>query len=117
MALFGKKQDSKTNPDTGVKGVHTKEDLSWVLISPRITEKATDVSAVRAYVFNVSTRANKHQIAHAVRQLYKVTPAKVRVVPVQGKVVRSARTGIYGKTSRGKKAYVYLKEGDNISSL
>ena len=116
MALFGNKKK------TGKKAVATatvvgggKSDLSWVLIKPRITEKSTDVGMVRAYVFNVSERANKREIAQAFAQVYKVFPAKVRVTAIRSKTVRNAKTGKSGVKSGGKKAYIYLKEGDSIN--
>lgn len=93
------------------------QDLSHILLHPRITEKATDQSVYNAYVFDVAVSANKKQIAAAVQRLYKVTPTKVRVVNVPTKRVRHARTGIVGKTAASKKAYVYLKKGETISVM
>lgn len=114
MSLFSKKQKTETKPTTPSVG-GGKADLSWVLIKPRITEKSTDVSQVRAYVFNVATDANKREIAQAFAQVYKVFPAKVRVTAIQSKAVRNARTGKSGVKSGGKKAYIYLKVGDSIN--
>jgi len=114
MALFGKKKaETKASADAAV--VRGKADLSWVLIRPRITEKATDMSTVRAYVFNVNPNANKCEIAQAVTQIYKVIPLRVRITPIRSKAIRNARTGKPGVKPGGKKAYVYLKEGDTIN--
>lgn len=88
--------------------------LSWVLISPRVTEKASGfTTGAPVYAFNVSLRANKIQIAQAVEALYKVRPTQVRIVSLPSKATRSRR-GVSGRTSRGKKAYVFLKKGDTI---
>jgi len=115
MALFGKKKaETKAAAPAAVSG-GGKSDLSWVLIKPRITEKATDMSAVHAYVFNVNPSANKREIAQAVAQMYKVTPSRVRVTSIKSKSVRNARTGKPGVKPGGKKAYVYLKEGESIN--
>ncbi len=86
--------------------------LADVLIRPRITEKGTIVSAHRAYAFNVAEWANKHEIAAAVRAAYKVTPTKVTVarIPRKSRFVR----GKWGVKVGGKKAYVFLKEGEKI---
>ncbi|MEK7627870.1 MAG: 50S ribosomal protein L23 [Patescibacteria group bacterium] len=117
MALFKTKKTAvgKTEAKPVSAGASGPVDLSWVLKAPRITERATDVMRVRAYVFNVSRKANKRQIAQAVQLVYKVTPVKVRTVPLRSKVRKNARTGIVGHTAVGKKAYVYLKEGDTIT--
>ena len=93
------------------------QDLSWVLLRPRITEKATDMNAARAYVFDVAPSANKTQIKAAVRAVYKVTPVKVRVVSVKAKRIQNARTGVAGTKPGGKKAYVYLKAGEAINIM
>lgn len=116
MALFSKKKNTEVKA-LSAQGPSRAQDFSWVLIKPRITEKSTDVSAVRAYVFNVAPRAGKRQIAQAIKAAYKVTPVKIRVVPVRAKSIQNARTGIKGMKPGGKKAYVYLKEGDTISVI
>lgn len=85
-----------------------------ILISPRITEKGAYMTEKGCYVFNVSTSANKQQIAEAIRATYKVTPRLVRVAPVPSKRVATRGTNRHGNTALGKKAYVYLKSGDTI---
>lgn len=69
------------------------------------------------YVFDIATRANKPQVAAAVRAIYKVEPVSVRIVNNPAKKVRNARTGVWGTTNARKKAYVKLKEGDSISMI
>ena len=120
MSIFKrtkKEVTPKTTVPAGEKKVGTvskASGLSWVLVSPRITEKATGfTTGAPVYAFNVAVRANKTQIAHAVKELYKVTPVRVRVVTLPSKVTRNRR-GQFGKTSSGKKAYVFLKAGDTI---
>ena len=70
---------------------------------------------VGVYTFDVAERATKQDIAAAVRQTYKVTPRKVRIVVVPSKTTRSMKTGRTGVKSGGKKAYVYLKSGETIT--
>ena len=85
-----------------------------VIISPRITEKATDLSTdYNAYAFNVAPHATKNQIKQAVKDMYNVTARKVRVVKHPRTRTRGRR-GERGMTGGGKKAYVYLKDGDSI---
>lgn len=126
MALFSKKtKKAESAKEASVKAVKAPKtpssvggrDFSWVLVKPRITEKATDVALKNTYVFDVSLRANKDDIKRAVAALYKVTPVKVSVAKVVSKSVRNMKTGVHGATVKGKKAYVYLKKGDTISLM
>jgi len=80
--------------------------------NPRITEKASDASEKNIYVFNVATSANKTEIKKAIFSLYKVKPIKVNILPIpHKKVIFKGKKGLKGG---GKKAVVYLKEGDKI---
>ena len=119
MALFGKKTKKEDTVAATPKEAHvataTSADLSHVLVSPRITEKATMASGMGVYVFDVSPKANKQQVLQAVAQYYKVTPRKVRIVSIPAKNVRNMRTGQRGVSEGGKKAYVYLKKGETIT--
>lgn len=89
------------------------EGFSQVLLSPRITEKVTFLSETRnVFTFNVSPDATKHTVADAISRLYKVHPTKVRLatVPLKRVFVR----GKPGVKRGGRKAYVFLKQGDRI---
>jgi large subunit ribosomal protein L23 len=105
MALFKKDSDTK-------KEVVVKEDLSWVIIKPRITEKAAMVSSDNAYVFDVATRANKVQIKRAIIAQYKVAPLKVNVISQKPRKVMRRGRKVHQKGT--KKAVVFLKKGDTI---
>ena len=70
------------------------------------------VQGMNVYSFNVATFANKTEIKKAIFALYKVKPVKVNIVTTPAK-----RVSYRGKTQvkgTGKKALVYLKEGDKI---
>lgn len=87
-----------------------------VLLRPHITEKAAiGADQSRVYVFEVAKEATKKSISASVRDVYKVTPVKVRTTAIFAKqvFVRGKR----GVKSGGKKAYVYLKKGDKIELL
>ncbi|MBI2004855.1 50S ribosomal protein L23 [Patescibacteria group bacterium] len=90
---------------------------SHILLSPRITEKGAYLSEHGAYVFNVSSQANKMEIAQAVKAIYKVVPRKVTVARVPGKNRMTRGTNRTGKSAGGKKAYVYLKAGEKIELI
>lgn len=87
---------------------------SKILLSPRITEKGALMSEKGAYVFNVSMLANKAQIAAAVKEIYKVSPRKVTLARVPAKQTVTRGTNRAGMTAGGKKAYVFLKQGETI---
>jgi ribosomal protein L23 len=97
-----------------MKNVHIKRDT--VLVRPRVTEKAAlsaDKSGV--YVFEVTTDATKKAIIASVRDAYKVTPIKVRMVAIPKK--KTFVRGKKGSKGGGKKAYVYLEKGDKIEII
>lgn len=119
MALFGSKKNTDEKKGDAVSApaaaVSTVQDLAHVLRHARITEKATMHSEQSVYVFDVSERASKRDILAAVKKLYQVTPRKIRVARVPSKTKRSMRTGKTGVKKGGKKAYVYLKQGETIN--
>ena len=88
------------------------------ILRPRITEKATLHSSLEkrpVYTFEVHAKATKASVAKAVKEMYKVTPAAVRMVhlPVK-KVLAKGGVGYKGGV---KKALITLKEGEKIESL
>lgn len=85
-----------------------------VLKLVRLTEKSNKLSAeLGQYTFEVSTKANKNQIAEAVEKTFKVTVTRVNTQNYRGKNKRS-RLGRPSTTSDYKKAIVTLKAGDKI---
>jgi len=85
-----------------------------VLKSVRLTEKANKLSAgYGQYTFEVFASANKHSIAQAVEQTFKVTVRRVNVMNYGGKNKKS-RQGRPSVTSDYKKEIVTLKVGDKI---
>jgi large subunit ribosomal protein L23 len=84
-----------------------------VLLSAVVTEKSTRLSASNQVVFDVAPDATKHAVARAVKDLYGVEPAAVRVVNVQGKFIRYGRTT--GRTKHRRKAIVVVPPGKRIT--
>ena len=89
-----------------------KNNLTSILVRPRITEKATMLGESSVYVFEVDPKATKTEVTKAFKEKYKMSPVKVRTVTIPAKnvFVRGKR----GKKSGYKKAYVYLKKGEKI---
>ena len=83
-----------------------------ILIRPLITEHSTDLMQESKFVFVVDKRANKIQIAQAVKEIFNVTVEAVNTVNVKGKTKRRGRT--IGRTNSYKKAIVKLAEGQTI---
>lgn len=87
-------------------------DARDILIRPLITEHSTDLMAESKFVFVVDKRANKIQIAQAVKEIFNVTVLDVNTMNVKGKTKQRGRT--VGKTASYKKAIVKLKAGETI---
>ena len=83
-----------------------------ILVKPLITEKATNLASENKYVFVVSGRANKIEVAKAIKAVYGVKPLKINIVNVSGKKVRRGK--ISGVRSDWRKAIVTLSKGEAI---
>ncbi len=111
-------QEAKAKP-APAKSVEQKRPKSQsqrayrVLVRPVVTEKASIVAAESKYIFEVSARANKIEIAKAIFELYGIKPVKVNIIKVKGKQVRSGQ--IVGRRKDRKKAIVTLPKGESIN--
>ena len=127
MAIFGKKEESKKSAPKKVASKKAKKvakpvakkdikttsaDLTWVLIKPRITERAAILSEKKVYVFEVADKANKKQIKEAIAIRFGVMPVKINTVVSKPKAV--VRRGRFTTKGGFKKAYVYLNPADTI---
>jgi large subunit ribosomal protein L23 len=83
-----------------------------VIVSPVITEKATNLSEQNKVVFRVKGDATKPQIKEAVEKLFDVKVRSVNTLVTKGKV--KMFRGIRGQRSDVKKAVVTLEEGQAI---
>jgi len=97
----------KDTPTTDVS-----QDLSWVLVGPRVTEKSAMISGDNVITFDVATKANKIQIKKAILEAYKVSPKKVNII--NQKPRKETKRGRKVHKVGAKKAMVYLKKGDTI---
>jgi large subunit ribosomal protein L23 len=88
-----------------------------LVLKPKMSEKAYDVSQSSVYVFAVPKNANKHTVAQAVSSQFDVTVTSVNITNISGKVKQSVRKRgrrASGRDSDIRKAYVTLKSGDSL---
>ena len=83
-----------------------------VILSPIITEKATNASERNQVMFRVAPHATKPQIKEAVEKLFDVKVKSVNTLIRKGKV--RAFRGRRGELSDVKNAVVTLEEGHRI---
>lgn len=115
-----KQKEKKAKHSASVSGAKKKssnqlkiaEDLSWVIINPRITEKSAFITGVRGYTFNVDPRANKAQIKKAIKHIYGVDPVKITTTTRKSRKVIKRGRRVHQVGS--KKAVAFLKKGDKI---
>lgn len=104
-AVAAEKKVVKSASAVGVKDV---------LVRPRITEKAANMTVNHVYTFDIRKDATKKDVVAAVKKLYKVDPIKVTTVNTPAKRVRMRTKRGFGKSAAGRKAYVTLKKGQEI---
>jgi len=78
-----------------------------------ITEKATDLSHLGKYVFDVAPESNSSEIKKAIEQTYNVHVVKVNMVNIKKKTTRWRRL-ISSSKAKNKKAIVTLRSGEKI---
>jgi large subunit ribosomal protein L23 len=83
-----------------------------IVLSPIITEKATNASELNQVIFKVARAATKPQIKEAVEKLFDVKVKSVNTLVRKGKY--KAFRGRLGEQSDFKKAIVTLEEGHRI---
>lgn len=88
--------------------------LMQVLQKPYMSEKATIIAEKNGhFVFQVAPCATKTEIKKAIELLFEVQVESVRVCNVKSKERRFKQT--IGKRNGWKKAYIALKEGQDIN--
>ncbi len=90
--------------------------LFKIILGPHVSEKSTMMAEnTRQVVLKVSIDASKPQIRRAVEKLFSVEVESVRVLRQKGKQKNFGR--IPGRRKDWKKAYVKLKEGQDLDFL
>ncbi|ATG75469.1 50S ribosomal protein L23 [Zobellella denitrificans] len=93
-----------------------EERILKVLKAPHISEKSTMVAEkTNTIVFKVAKDATKAEVKAAVEKLFEVEVKDVRTLLVKGKTKRTGNR--MGQRSDWKKAYVTLKEGQDIDFI
>jgi len=88
-------------------------NIESIIVKPLITEKASwATEKFNRYGFLVNLKANKHQIKGAVEKLYDVKVLSVKTCIDAGKPKRFGK--VVKKTSKTKKAFIQLGEGQKI---
>ena len=91
-----------------------QERLMQVVLAPVISEKGTFIADKNnQVVFRVVPDATKPEIKAAIELMFKVQVDSVQVVNVRGKSKRFGQSA--GRRRHWKKAYVCLKEGQEIN--
>jgi len=90
----------------------TDPRLYDVILSPVITEKATNASEHSKVIFRVAMSATKPQIKEAVEKLFDVKVKSVNTLRRRGKW--KVFKGRVGRQSDSKRAIVTLEEGQRI---
>lgn len=110
-------KDKKAKKPKSDAGANLTKAPGRILLSPRVTEKAVQMTVHNTYVFEVAMDATKRDVVAAVKALYGVTPRKVNMVR-KGPRAYVARFRNRRGTKKGmKKALVFLKKGDKIDLL
>ena len=90
-------------------------DLLNLIKYPSLTEKSINLYGDRQYTFIVDRVLTKTQIKYIIEKIFKVEISQVNTCVLPTKTRKVGR--FIGKRSRYKKAYVKLKEGNNITEL
>ena len=109
------KKESNVSEATEVKrekGTRTNNAYK-ILIRPLVTEKVSVIGALNKYGFEVALKANKIEIAKAIKEVYGINPTMVNVIKVKGKEVRYGKRS--GKRKDKKKAIITLPKGKSIN--
>ena len=83
-----------------------------VVLSPLVTEKATQMSEFNKIVFSVPLTASKLDIKLSIEKIFSVQVKSVNTILLKGKVKRFK--GIIGRRANKKKAIVTLVPGNTI---
>jgi large subunit ribosomal protein L23 len=87
--------------------------LENVIIKPLLTEKTSkETESFNRYAFVVNVKSNKNHIKNAVEKFFDVKVLSVRTSVLPGKTKRAGKG--FKKTSKSKKAYVQLQDGQKI---
>lgn len=93
---------------------------SEVIHGPLVSERSYTLFQQGRYTFRVAKDATKPEIARALEDVYEAQGIKVvavNTIRMRGKVRRTGRRGVTGRTSDWKKAIVTLESGQKLEGL
>jgi len=93
---------------------------SEVIHGPLVSERSYTLFQQGRYTFRVARDATKPEIARALEDVYEAQGIKVvavNTIRMRGKVRRTGRRGVTGRTSDWKKAIVTLEAGQKLEGL
>ena len=82
------------------------------ILTPMLTEKSTNLSALNKIVFKVPFKANKVNLKNNIEKIFKVNVTKINIINKQNrtKISKGKKVKIHGY----KKAIITLKKGQSI---
>ena len=110
-----KREPVKKTVAVPLKSKKNSEVACRILKWPHVTEKATDLTKIGQYIFNVYERTNKPEIKKAVEDVYGVKVVSIKIIKIPPKRRRLGR--IEGWRKAYKKAIVRLAPGQQIEIL
>ncbi len=90
--------------------------MKQIILQPILSEKSLTGTEIGKYIFVVADDANKHEVAIALKSIYKVDVTKVNIINTRpdDRIVRGRNKA----HSKGyKKAIVTLKKGQKIEGF
>lgn len=85
--------------------------INEVIIRPVLTEKATNLTKRKVYMFEVGKNTDKHKVKTTLEHLYKISISEVRIMIRKGKERKTGRRRTAKKSADMKIAYVVVKKG------
>ena len=86
-------------------------NIHEVILKPVLTEKASGLTNVKVYTFEVGQKANKYMVKETLERLYNVKVGTVRILNRKGKTRRVGKKMATKQLKDKKIALVSLKEG------
>jgi len=82
------------------------------ILTPMLTEKSTNLSALNKIVFKVPFKANKVNLKSNIEKIFKVNVTKINIINKKNrtKISKGKKVKIHGY----KKAIITLKKGQSI---
>lgn len=106
------KKEAKENKPVLEKKEKKQNPTPKALVSPHITEKATNLNEENKYVFKIQPKANKIEVKNAIESFYGVDVIDVRIINIPRKKKKTGRAT--GWVKGYKKSIVKIKEGQKI---